>query len=114
MAKLVVFNVFIPRTDASQATRHAQPKFESWYVETAERFGSVTLVANDVARLWMNEQQELQGEDCQWFRVSVPPSRRAEFVGHVARTAASFGQQSLLLEEAGEAEIIWATQSDPV
>jgi hypothetical protein len=108
MAKFVVFNVFLPRTDALAGNRNQQPRFDKWWADTAEQFGRVYMIANDVSYLTSNDGKELDGGDCQWFRVCVPRDRRAEFIDYIARTTATFGQHSLLLEETGEAEMIAA------
>jgi len=53
-------------------------------------------------------------DDAPFDLVGDPAAARLEFVGYVGRTAATFGQHSLMLEETGEVEIVWATPSRQV
>jgi hypothetical protein len=76
---LVVFNIVIPRTDDRTGIVHAPRRFRDWLLETAARFGGVSVVGINLRGLWFDPAASggtAPVEDhSNWYKVGVAPSR---------------------------------------
>ena len=104
---LVVFDLLIPRTDDRTGVVHPPSLFDQWTIETAERFGGVSLLAADILGLWF-DTKDLVEDHSHWYRVAVPEADVSALREHVKATARRFGQRCLYLQKSGEAELVWA------
>lgn len=117
MSDVVVFNILIPCTENATGLVHPPSKFDAWVLETADRFGGVTVVGLALEGLWFDPQlpheANLIEDHSNWYKVGVTPSRVEELREYARATARSFGQKCLYLERAGEAEFVWDLDFDP-
>jgi len=104
---LVVFDLLIPRTDDRTGVVHPPSLFDRWTIETAERFGGLSLLAADILGFWF-ESKDLVEDHSHWYRVAVPGADVPALREHVRATARRFGQRCLYLQKSGEAELVWA------
>lgn len=104
---LIVFDLLIPRTDDRTGIVHPPALFDEWTIETAERFGGVSLLAADILGFWF-DSKDLVEDHLHWYRVAVSPANVALLREHVKATAARFGQRCLYFQTSGEAELVWA------
>ena len=113
---VVVFNILIPCTDATTGIVHLPSRFDAWVLDTAARFGGVTVMGLALQGLWFDPALPRtagpMADHNNWYKVGVEPERIHELRLHVRETARSFGQKCLYLERAGEAEFIYAYQRD--
>jgi len=68
MADIVVFNILIACTENATGIVHAPSKFDGWVIDTADRFGGITVVGLAL--------QGLFGQKCLYFE----RAGEAEFV----------------------------------
>jgi hypothetical protein len=117
MPDLVVFNIVIPRTDDRTGIVHAPRKFHDWILETARRFGGISVVGINLRGLWFDPQSAGVSSPVEdhnnWYKVGVPPGRIGELREYVRGSATAFGQKCLYFERAGEAEFVWDPAHDP-
>jgi len=52
----VVFDLLIPRTDDRTGLVHPSSLFDEWTIETAERFGGISLLAADILGFWFDSK----------------------------------------------------------
>ena len=117
MPDLVVFNILIPCTEDATGLVHAPEKFDAWVLETAERFGGVTVVGLALRGLWFDPTAAAGAPAIEdhnnSYKVAVEPSRIDELREYVRATARTFGQKCLYFERTGEAEFVWDPAHDP-
>jgi len=117
MTDLIVFNILIPCTEHSTALVHPPEKFDEWVLETARRFGGISVMGLALRGLWFDEtllDQASPVEDHNnWYKVGVKPDRVDELREFVRATARDFGQKCLYFERAGEAELVWDPEHRP-
>jgi hypothetical protein len=104
---LVVFDLLIPRTDDRTGVVHPLSLFDEWTIETAERFGGVSLLAADILGFWF-DSKDLVEDHSHWYRVAVNDADVHARREHVKATALRFGQRCLYFQKSGEAELVWA------
>jgi len=104
---LVVFDLLIPRTDDRTGVVHPPSLFDQWTVETAERFGGVSLLAADILGFWF-DSKDLVEDHSHWYRVAVDEAAVPGLREYVKETAVRFGQRCVYLQMSGQAELVWA------
>jgi len=87
----VVFDVLIPRTDDRTGVVHPPSLFDRWTVETAERFGGVSLLAADILGFWF-DSMDLVEDHSHWYRVAVEEAAVPGLREYVKETAVRFGR----------------------
>jgi len=105
----IVFDLLIPRTDDRTGVVHPPSLFDEWTIETAERFGGVSLLAADILGFWF-DNKDLVEDHSHWYRVAVGEADVPALREHVKATARRFGQRCLYFQTSGEAELVWADQ----
>lgn len=117
MVEVVVFNILIPCTDNATGLVHPPAKFDAWVLETADRFGGVTVVGLALQGLWFDPGLPREANPIEdhsnWYKVGVAPRYVEELRAYARTTARSFGQKCLYFERAGEAEFVWDPAFDP-
>jgi len=117
MSDLVVFNILIPCTENATGIVHPPSTFDMWVLDTAERFGGLTVMALALEGLWFDPELPREANPIQdqnnWYKVGVEPARVDELRAYVRETARAFGQKCLYFERAGEAEFVWDPAHDP-
>lgn len=117
MPALVVFNILIPCTENATGIVHSPSKFDVWVLETAERFGGVTVTAVALRGLWFDPDLPREGNPIEdhnnCYKVGVALERVDELREYVRETARTFGQKCLYFERAGDAEFVWDPAHDP-
>ena len=117
MADIIVFNILIPCTENETGLVHPPSKFDDWVIETADRFGGITVVGLALQGLWFDRELPRAANPIEdhsnWYKVGVEGSRVDELRAYVRDTARWFGQKCLYLERAGEAEFVWDPAHDP-
>lgn len=112
MPDLLVFNIIIPCTENSTGIVHSPEKFDTWVVNTAEKFGGVSEIGKGLLGLWYDEtlipEENPLRDYNNWYKIGVKPERITELKEYVKETSALFGQKCLYFERAGEADFIWA------
>jgi hypothetical protein len=103
---LIVFDLLIPRTDDRTGLVHPPALFDAWTIETAERFGGVSLLAADILGYWF-DSRELVEDHSHLYRIAVPETEAEGLRSHVKATARRFGQRCIYLQRSGEAELVW-------
>lgn len=109
MPDLVIYNIVIPCTDDATGLVHPIEKFDGWVIETAERFGGISVLGAWLRGLWYDGRtgggavEDLSN----WYKVGIAPEREGELRDHVRAAAGLFGQRCIYLERAGEAEFVW-------
>jgi hypothetical protein len=103
---LVVFELLVPRTDDRTGVVHPSSLFDKWTIETAERFGGVSLLAADILGFWF-DSKDLVEDHSHWYRVAVKEADLPALREYVKETALRFGQRCLYLQKSGEAELVW-------
>ncbi len=114
MSKLEVFEILIPNTDNQTGLVHPPELFDAWVLETANRFGGITVLAIGLLGLWYDEDLC----DCanpvedhnNWYKIAVRPKRVAELTQYIAKTAGRFGQKCLYFERCGQAAFVVAKE----
>lgn len=111
MPDIVVFNIVIPCTDNSTGFVHAPEKFDDWLLDTADRFGGISVLGIGLFGLWYDEALPPEANPVEdhsnWYKIGVEPSRVEELRRHVEATAHIFGQKCIYFERTGEAEFVW-------
>ena len=117
MPDLVVFNILIPCTENATGLVHPPSKFDDWVIETADRFGGITVVGLALQGLWFDRDLPREANPIEdhsnWYKVGVEPIRVVELRSHVREASTVFGQKCLYFERAGEAEFVWDPAFDP-
>jgi hypothetical protein len=117
MADIVVFNILIPCTEDATGFVHPPSKFDDWVIETADRFGDITVVGLALQGLWFDRELPQEANPIEdrsnWYKVGVADARVDELRAYVRGTARQFGQKCLYFERAGEAEFVWDPVHDP-
>jgi len=117
MPDLVVFNILIPCTENATGLVHPPSKFDDWVIETADRFGGITVVGLALQGLWFDRDLPREANPIEdhsnWYKVGVEPIRVDELRSHVREASTVFGQKCLYFERAGEAEFVWDPAFDP-
>ena len=117
MADVVVFNILIPCTENATGMVHSPAKFDSWVLETADRFGGVTVVGLALQGLWFDPDLPKEANPIEdhsnWYKIGVEDTRVDELRAYVRDTACRFGQKCLYFERAGEADFVWDPVHDP-
>jgi len=86
MVEIVVFNILIPCTENATGLGHPPAKFDAWVLETADRFGGVTVVG--LALQGLNREAALAYRDGRTRDVTQFPraaAKRARRAGSSAR-----------------------------
>lgn len=94
MVDVVVFNILIPCTENATGMVHPPAKFDAWVLETADRFGGVTVVGLALQGLWFDPDLPREANPIEdhsnWYKVGSPPSTSAYFAStHEKRLDAS-------------------------
>lgn len=117
MADLVVFNILIPCTENATGIVHAPSKFDGWVLDTADRFGGITIMGLALEGLWFDRDLPREAKPIEdhsnWYKVGVEEPRVDELRAHVRDTAHQFGQKCLYFERAGEVEFVWDPAYEP-
>ena len=117
MVDVVVFNILIPCTENATGMVHPPGKFDAWVLETADRFGGVTVVGLAIQGLWFDPDLPREANPIEdhsnWYKVGVAPQHVDALREYARETARSFGQKCLYFERAGEAEFVWDPTFDP-
>ena len=87
-----VFEVLIPRTDDRTGIVHPPALFDEWTIETAQRFGGVSLLAADILGFWF-DSRELVEDHAHWYRIAVTGADVPALREYVKATALRFGQR---------------------
>jgi hypothetical protein len=101
----VVFEVLIPRTDGCTGEVHRSAKFDEWVLETAGKFGGITVLALGVFGLWFRGLTPIE-DHSNWYRVGVSPDAIPSLMSHIRETAGRFGQECIYLQRCGEAWLV--------
>lgn len=104
---LVVFDLLVPRTDDRTGIVHPPSLFDTWVLETTERFGGLTQLGADILGFWF-DRGDLVEDHSHWYRVAVKQDQVEELRTHVMQTARRFGQRCLYFQRSGEAELVSA------
>ncbi len=115
MPDLIVYNIVIPCTESSTGIVHSPEKFDSWLIETVDKFGGVSVVGIGLLGLWYDETLPLDANPVEdhnnWYKIGVEPDRVDDLRRHVANAAVLFGQKCMYFERAGEADFVWRPDS---
>lgn len=103
---LIVFDLLIPRTDDHTGLVHPLELFDNWTLETAERFGGVSLLAADILGYWF-DSRDLVEDHSHLYRIAVHQADVEVLREYVKATARRFGQRCLYFQRSGEAELVW-------
>lgn len=112
MADRVIFNIVIPWTDEFTGIVHPLAKLREWFFRTADlpicKGGSEIGVG--LFGVWYDKDrppEENPVEDySNWYKFGVLPDKVEDLREHVERATQEFGQKSIYLERAGEADFI--------
>lgn len=85
---------------------HPPSLFDEWAIETADRFGGLTLLGADILGFWF-DSGDLVEDHSHWYRLAVGESDVPALREHVKATVRRFGQRCLYLQRSGEAELVW-------
>jgi len=117
MVDVVVFNILIPCTENTTGMVHSPAKFDAWVLETADRFGGVTVMGLALQGLWFDPDLPREANPIEdhsnWYKVGVAPEHVDVLREYARETARRFGQKCLYFERAGEAEFVWDPAFDP-
>lgn len=105
--QLIVFELLIPRTDDRTGLVHPPALFDTWVIETAERFGGITQLGADLLGFWF-DSADLVKDHSHWYRVAVKEGDVQSLRAHAQETARRFGQRCLYFQRSGEAEFVWS------
>ncbi len=106
MADFVVFEILVPRTDERTGEVHLTERFEQWVLETAERFGGITVLGINIFGLWYDQGRPIE-DYSNWYKIGVKPSDVETLREYARVTARKFGQKCLYFERCGEAELLY-------
>lgn len=108
--RLEVFEILIPRTDGRSGVVHAPEMLDEWVLETAERFGGITVLGCDIFGLWFDDGSAVR-DHSNWYKVGVDEADAEALRQHVRETALRFGQKCLYFEHCGSAELVPGVES---
>lgn len=112
MSELVVFEILIPNTENATGLVHAPELFDTWVLETAKRFGGISVLGIGLLGLWYDQDLPPWADPVEdhhnWYKIAVKSDRGAELRRYVAETAKRFGQKCIYFERCGEANFVKA------
>jgi hypothetical protein len=117
MTEVIVFHLLIPCTDNATGTSHSPEKFDAWVLETARRFGGITVAGISLQGLWFDPDLPYDANPVEdrsnCYKLGVTAQHVDALREYARDTARRFGQKCLYLERAGVAEFVWDPRFEP-
>jgi len=101
----VVFEILIPRTNGRTGEVHSTERFDQWVLDTAERYGGITVLGVNIFGLWFKDNKPIE-DHSNWYKIGVKPSDVEALREHARKTAKEFGQECLYFEHCGDADLL--------